>query len=260
MAELDSDQRGWQPKHQLDCRTDFGLQLIAHRLTDAGSQLTKTLVGNDAKPKPAIANVATTEKINIPRSPAENARLDLDVELEAQEAQKRLITKVALAATTIRPIFERVIEKPPPIDKLPYIKSCTQKADKIINKWWSLVFYDPKLRGLAGNCRVAPANSKYGLVYLYVVGSHVRYVGRTIYSLHWRMTKRQGDGGIGYPRPIKRNLLNAFRDGTLSIETEMAKRTWIDRLEQNVIHHFAPTNRLWNREYNPHFNSSNYWA
>ncbi len=258
MAELDSDQRGWQPKHHLDCRTDFGLQLIAHRLTDAGSQPVKTPASNRAKPKLAPIKPTNPENPKPPRPPAKNLSFDLRIELEVQEAQKRLITKVDSAATTARPMFERIIKKPPPTDRLPYIESCAQRFIKFINDWWGIVFSDPELRGLAGSCRTKPANEKYGLVYLYIIGNRVRYVGRTVDPLHLRMTKEQTSGMIGYRPQIKRNLLNSFRDKTLSIETEMIRRIRLDKLEQNLIHHLAPTNRLWNREHNLHFDSTNY--
>ncbi len=258
MAEPDSDRRGWQPKHQPPRRTDFGLQLIAHRLTGGSDRQAKNSVGNEAKPKPGPGEALAPENPKPPRPPAKNLSFDLRIELEVQEAQKRLITKVDSAATTSRPVFERIINKPPPTDKLPYIGSCTQRFIRFINDWWSMVFSDPELRGLAGGCRTKPANEKYGLVYLYIIGNRVRYVGQTINPLHLRMTKRQTSGIIGYQPPIKRNLLNSFRDETLSIETEMIRRIRLDKLEQNLIRYFAPTNQLWNREHNPHFEPSNY--
>ena len=251
MAGPDSDQRRWQPKHQLKRRTDFGQQLIAHRLTG----------GNDHPPKNSAANKTKSDPVSTkpPEPPAKNLSFDLRMDLRAQEAQERLITRVDSAVATAMPIFERVIKKPPPTDRLPYMGSCTQRFIKFINDWWGIVFSDPELRGLAGNCRTKPANEKYGLVYLYIIGNRVRYVGKTIRPLHLRMTKKQESGIVGYGRPeIKRNLLNAFRDKTLSIETEMIREIRLDKLEQNLIRYFAPASQLWNKKHNPYFKMSNY--
>ena len=244
---------------QLPRRTDFGLKLIAHRLhANHVDQPTKASVSVKAKPRPTPSGTRVLKRPEPPKPLAKSLSFDLRIELETQEAQKRLITKVDSAATTNQPLFERIIDKSPPVDKLPYIESYAKKAERFINKWWSSVFYDFKLRGLAGNCRLKPVNGKYGLVYLYIIAGRVRYVGQTTESLYWRMTKRQNNDKIGYPLPIKRNLLNAFRDESLSIETEMIRQSHLDKIELNLIRHFAPANRLWNQKHNPHFELSNY--
>ncbi len=148
--------------------------------------------------------------------------------------------------------------RPTPTDGLPYIEKFTSRTEKLIKYWWSRVFYDPSLRGLAGRCRIKPPSPKYGLVYRYIVDDRVRYIGQTIKPLYWRMTKEQDNGRIGYPLPVKRNLLNAYRAGVLRIETEVVGRSWLDKRERDLIRHFAPIEKLWNREHNPHFDLSNY--
>ena len=148
--------------------------------------------------------------------------------------------------------------QPAPTDGLPYIEKSRSRAEKLIKYWWGRVFYDPSLRGLAGRCRLRPPSAKHGLVYRYIVNGRVRYIGQTIKPLYWRMTKEQDNGRIGYPLPIKRNLLNAYRAGVLRIETEVVGRSWLDKRERDLIRHFAPIEKLWNQEHNPHFDLSNY--
>ncbi len=148
--------------------------------------------------------------------------------------------------------------QPAPTDGLPYIRSFGPEAEKVIRHWWSRVFYDPKLRGLAGSFQVKPPNSKYGLIYRYIVNGRVRYIGQTIKPLYWRMTRPWEGGNIGYPRPVKRNLLNAYRSGSLRIETEVVGRWRLEHREKHLIQHFATKEKLWNQEHNPQFNLTNY--
>ncbi len=100
MAEPDSDQRGWQPKHQLDRRTDFGLQLIAHRLVSA-----------DRPTKPQVANTPKTQTGPVKQPTAQTNRLDLDTKLEPT-TQKQLVSKIAPAARTPLQIFDREKVRP----------------------------------------------------------------------------------------------------------------------------------------------------
>ncbi len=100
MAEPDSDQRGWQPKHQLDRRTDFGLQLIAHRL-----------VSTDRPTKPQVANTPKTQTGPVKQPTAQTNRLDLDTKLEPT-TQKQLVSKIAPAARTPLQIFDREKVRP----------------------------------------------------------------------------------------------------------------------------------------------------
>ena len=100
MAEPDSDQRGWQPKHQLGRRTDFGLQLIARRLT-----------GVDKTANPRATNTPKAGAKPSKQPPAQTSQLDLETKLEPT-AQKQLISKVAPAARTPPQIFDQKKARP----------------------------------------------------------------------------------------------------------------------------------------------------
>ena len=87
----------------------------------------------------------------------------------------------------------------------------------------------------------------------------MRYVGQTgERSLKWRMNKKQTSGSNGYRPIIKKNLLNAYHRGDLRIKTELVPLGKLDQREQALIAKYGPTNRLWNVEHNPHFQSRNY--
>ena len=142
----------------------------------------------------------------------------------------------------------------------PHIKSVASPGGKkLANYWWSQVFYnDDNLKRLAGNHPIYPRQGR-GLVYRYVVRDKVRYVGQTgERSLKWRMTKKQTSGHSGYKPVIKKNLLNAYRAGTLRIETEQLPLSKLDGREKALIKSYPPSNRLWNIEHNPHFDPRNY--
>lgn len=244
---------------QLLRRTNFEDQLIADRLPlVVDDRTTKHPVDQAPRPKPSqLETTKPQDKPSIGLAEKENASFDLGIELEVEEAQRRLITKIDSAAIKARAIFNRVVDKSPPANKLPYIPADTKKNKEDIDHWWRVVFCDSNLRGLAGNCPIKPRNG-HGLVYLYIVNNRVKYVGRTFYSLHQRMTMNQKDGMIGYIPEIKRNLLNAFRDEDLAIETEMVSHDKVNELEENTIRHFARISRIWNKDHNPYFEYSNY--
>ena len=140
----------------------------------------------------------------------------------------------------------------------PYIKNVRNR--KLINYWWSKVFYSPEhLKKMAGKHPLYPRPG-YGLVYYYFIGNRLRYIGQTRErSLQWRMTRRQANGHIGYNYSIKRQMLNAYRAGKLSIVTREVKVADLDRLEAEAIEANAKDNKLWNIEHNEHFKKSNRW-
>ena len=147
-----------------------------------------------------------------------------------------------------------------PGQRQPYIRSVkTPAAKRLVNHWWSKVFYNnDNLQRLAGGGQIY-TKPGYGLIYCYVVRGTVRYVGQTREnSLKWRMTKKQASGHLGYRPVIKKNLLNAHRQGALQIKTELVPLAQLDRREQALIAGYSPTNRLWNVEHNPHFQFRNY--
>ena len=119
-------------------------------------------------------------------------------------------------------------------EEQPYIKNVRNR--KLINYWWSKVFYSPEhLKKMAGKHCLYPRPG-YGLVYYYSIGNRLRYVGQTRErSLQWRMTRRQTNGHIGYNYSIKRQMLNAYGAGKLSIATEEVKVADLDRVEAEAI-------------------------
>ena len=143
-------------------------------------------------------------------------------------------------------------------ERLPEVRTTGNK--KLINLLWSRVFYsDGNLAKIAGRCAIR-AEKGWGLVYCYLVDGRPRYVGQTRErSLSWRMTKRQRQGKIGYNYAIKRNLINAYRNGSLSIWTRRVKLAELNRLEKELIEKYGPSCRLWNQVHNEkHFTLSNY--
>lgn len=233
------------PRHRisrLPRRKNFSLQPLNRRLFDVGS--IKLDDKTALQPKLAEDKRLPAAKL-APTTP-----LNLNSKLEATD-QSRLISQIPPAAKAPLRIFSRV-------SRPPYIRSCSKKAEKLINNWWCYIFHDPKLRGLAGDHRVKPPSSSYGLIYRYVVAGRVRYIGITTEDLYRRMTRLRKGGKIGYPIPIKRNLLNAYRNGTLKIKTEVIRKTYLHDRERKLILHFAPAKMLWNKEHNPYFELSDY--
>ena len=73
------------------------------------------------------------------------------------------------------------------------------------------------------------------------------------------MTRRQANGHIGYNYSIKRQMLNAYRAGKLSIVTQEMKVADLDRVETEAIRANSKDNKLWNIEHNEYFKKSNRW-
>ena len=141
--------------------------------------------------------------------------------------------------------------------RLPNVKINSTK--KLINLLWSRVFYnDDHLTKIAGRCPIRTQEDE-GLIYCYLINGQVRYVGQTREnSLKRRMTRRQSNGKIGYNYSIKRHLINAYRNGSLSIWTMRTAISKLDNLEKQLIERYAPYHRLWNQEHNKYFKMSNY--
>lgn len=141
-------------------------------------------------------------------------------------------------------------------EEQPYIRNVRNR--ELINYWWSEVFYSPKhLRKMAGKYPLNPRPG-YGLVYYYYIGGRLRYVGQTRErSLRWRMTRRQANRHIGYNYSIKRQMLNAYRAGKLSIVTREVKVADLDKVEREAIEANSRWSKLWNIEHNKYFNKSN---
>ena len=141
----------------------------------------------------------------------------------------------------------------------PYIKN--SRNQKLINYWWSQIFYDnANLQRLAGGDRLHPRPGR-GLIYYYVVKGQVRYIGQTRErSLKWRMTRRQPGGNLGYNYSIKRQMLNAFRSGSLQIKTREVGLADLNATEEQEIRAHSRSNRLWNIEHNSHYKKSNRWS
>ena len=142
--------------------------------------------------------------------------------------------------------------------RLPEVK--TTNNEKLINLLWSRVFFNSdNLKKIAKDGSIH-SEKGHGLVYRYIINGHVRYIGQTRErSLRWRMTKRQKSGMIGYNNAIRRNLLNAYRAGILAIETEKVRIRELDKKEEELIKHYGPLNKLWNKIHNEnHFSVANY--
>ena len=141
----------------------------------------------------------------------------------------------------------------------PYIKNNHNK--KLINYWWSRVFYNnDNLEQLAPGCPLYPRQG-HGLIYYYIVGDRLRYIGQTKErSLKWRMTRRQANGNMGYHYSIKRQMLNAFRSGILKIQTREVRVGSLDETEEREIKFYSKANRLWNIEHNLNYRRSNRWS
>ena len=127
-----------------------------------------------------------------------------------------------------------------------------KQAQKLLNHWWSKVFYNnDNLQRLAGGCPLY-AGPHQGLVYCYIIGGRVRYVGQTREnSLKRRMTKRQSNNRIGYRLGIRRRLLNAERADRLQITTELLPVAELDRREIELIELYGRQGWIWNVEHNP---------
>ena len=140
--------------------------------------------------------------------------------------------------------------------KQPYIKNVRNK--KLINYWWSKVFYSPDhIKRMAGKYPLYPRQG-YGLIYYYFINNRLRYIGQTRErSLQWRMTRRQANGHIGYNYSIKRQMLNACRSGTLKIQTKEIRIADLDRIEEEEIRLHSKKGKLWNIEHNEHHRKTN---
>ncbi len=138
----------------------------------------------------------------------------------------------------------------------PYIKNARNK--KLINYWWSEVFYSPDyLKKVADGYSIDPRQG-YGLIYYYFINNRLRYIGQTRErSLQWRMTRRQANGHIGYNYSIKRQMLNAYRSGTLKIQTKEIRIADLDRIEEEEIRLHSKKGKLWNIEHNEHYRKTN---
>lgn len=135
----------------------------------------------------------------------------------------------------------------------PHFGKIKNKRDrKLLNYWWSKVFYNnDNLQHLVGSHPLY-AGRGWGLVYTYVVSGRVRYVGQTREnSLKYRMTKKQTNGRIGYRLGIRRRLLNAYRNGRLEIKTELLPISRLDGREVELIELYGRGGWLWNVEHNP---------
>ena len=142
---------------------------------------------------------------------------------------------------------------------LPEVK--THFNIKAVNLFWSRIFYKNNSKYLSKITKgpVKSSRRNKGLIYCYLIDGRVRYVGQTREkTLYWRMTKRQKDGQIGYNVQIKRNLINAYRAGRLTIQTKLVSIVNLDKVEQSLIKYYAPSNNLWNKENNDYFNPANY--
>ena len=142
----------------------------------------------------------------------------------------------------------------------PYIRNTHNK--RLINYWWSKVFYNSAiLRDLANGHPLYPKPG-YGLLYYYIIDGRVRYIGQTgERSLKWRMTRRQPNGAIGYNYSIKRHMLNAYRSHRLTIKTRETPLADLDAVEiKEITQHSGYGNRLWNVEHNQNFRKSNRYS
>ena len=140
----------------------------------------------------------------------------------------------------------------------PYIRSSRDR--KLINEWWPKVFYDKNnLRNLARGCKLYSRRG-YGLIYHYIIAGKLRYVGQTRESsLRRRMVRFQANGRTGYSYAIKRHLLNAFRNGSLRIQTQEVPVSRLESIETEQIRYYSQQYRLWNKRGNPRYSPSNRW-
>ena len=103
-------------------------------------------------------------------------------------------------------------------------------------------------------------NRSHGLIYYYLVNGQVRYIGQTRENtLKWRMNKPHDNGHTGYNLYIKRNMLQAASENRLDIKTHRVLISQLDQYEKTEIEAYAPTNKLWNQEYNQYFNHDNFY-
>lgn len=125
--------------------------------------------------------------------------------------------------------------------------------------YWGLAFYQ-NLSFFTGDS-ITHTDYYHGLIYYYLIDEQVRYVGQTRENtLKWRMNRPHTDGSIGYNFYIKRNMLQAASDNRLSIKTWVVPKNQLDSYEQAEIKRYAPSNRLWNQEYNDYFDPDNFYG
>ena len=138
----------------------------------------------------------------------------------------------------------------------PYINN--SRPEKLINYWWSEVFYDNQnIKLISRGCEIYPRDG-YGLIYYFIIRGQLRYIGKTRErSLKWRLTRRQADGTIGYSYSIKRQLLNSFRENSLRIQTKEVELADLDKTEAREINICSKAYKLWNIEHNPSYKTSN---
>ena len=139
--------------------------------------------------------------------------------------------------------------------QLPHIREDHDRG--FINNLWHRIFSNESIirRITKGKLSV---DQGYGLVYCYLVNGKIRYIGKTQEASFIQKLLNMQVSGSDYKDAIKRNLLNAYRVGQLEIQVQAVNSEYIDAYQQKLIERYAPTNRLWNEEYNSHFHIDNY--
>ena len=142
-------------------------------------------------------------------------------------------------------------------DNLPDLEDI--QNPRLINLLWSRVFHGGHIVQKLASNSVVQTKKGFGLIYCYLINGKVRYIGQTRENnLYWRMTEKQEDGKVGYNDSIRRNLLNAYRRGYLSIQTKLVPLYHLEHYKKGLIEYYAPTNHLWNTDHNQYFDKGNY--
>lgn len=135
----------------------------------------------------------------------------------------------------------------------PYFDKFNKRDEEAINYWWRKVFSSEKnLKQIAvPNSPLKPTRD-CGLIYYYYVDGELIYIGQTTNSLAQRMvTYSYRDGQVI-------EMLNAFKEGRLTIATKEVEKVHLHQIEKNEIRIHSKTNELWNIKHS-YWNSPIYY-
>ena len=125
----------------------------------------------------------------------------------------------------------------------PYFKYIYHTNRIEFDHWWYAAFNNYKnLQKLAGDSTLTPSPD-YGLIYYYYIDNQLKYIGKTEQSLNKRMVR------YSYRDTMKVEMLNAYKDGRLSIKTKEIPQWDLDQAEQAEIDTYSQTHDLWNVQY-----------
>ena len=127
-----------------------------------------------------------------------------------------------------------------------------------VEHYWNIAFHDNLEKFTQGSN--IDTSKHYGLIYHFIIDGQIRYIGQIrSNTLRWHMTRQRNGNYIGYNDLIKRSLLNAAGRHKLKISTIKVSKVQLEQYEKSEIEAYAPTNKLWNQEHNPHFKTDNFY-